>query len=154
TSRAGEQQQVERRDDARDAGLLAERGVPRDVAEQSDRRDREPADRERIAERDPEELVEVGRRLTAAQEVRVARHDPERGAIESCIEQGMPDREEATERAVLQVDVVPAIEEEPYNEQGRQQTGDEVLAPDRFRSHLVRLLSQVRRLYRREGTLA
>ena len=110
--------------------------MPGDVAEHGDGRDRKTADREWIAKRDPEELVEVGSRVRAAViEVRVACDDPERGAIEAGVEQRMPDREEPAERTVLQVDVVPTIEEESEDEQRREQAGDEILTPDRLRAH-------------------
>ena len=41
----------------------------------------------------------------------------------------MPGREEAPERAVLQIDVVPAVDEEPEDEAGREQGKDEIVPP-------------------------
>ena len=71
----------------------------------------------------------------AVVEVRVACDDPKRGAVETEVEQRMPDREEAAQRTVLQIDVVPAIEEESDDQQRREQAGDQILAPDRLRAH-------------------
>ncbi len=146
---------MEGSDHASDTALLAERGVPRDVAEQSDHRDREAGDRERVAQRDAEDRVEVRLRLRAARvEVRVARQDPEGGGAESEVQERVPDREEAAERAVLQVDVIPAVEEEAGHEPEREQARDEVIAPGRFRSHDPLPLAPVFRAGRlhRDGT--
>src|SRR2546425_7067797 len=127
---------MERRDHTSDTALRSEGGVPRDVAEQPDRREREAADRERVAQRDSEERMEVRRRLRAARvEVRVARHGPERACGESEVEQPVPDGPELAERAVLEVDVVPAVEEEACDEGRSEEARDHVLAPDRLRSH-------------------
>src|SRR5207245_7749571 len=126
----------ERRDHTSDTALRSEGGVPRDVPEQADRREREAADRERVAQRDSEKRVEVRLRLRAARvEVRVPRHGPERACGESEVEQAVPDGPELAERAVLQVDVIPAVEEEASDEGCREEARDHVLAPDRLRSH-------------------
>src|SRR5438132_1360733 len=109
---------MEGRGHARDAGLRPEKGVPGDVAEQGDGRQRKAADRERIPERDAEDRVEVRRGLRAARvEMRVTREHPERGRGESRVEEPMPDGPELAQHAVLKVDVAPAVEEEPEHEQ-------------------------------------
>src|SRR5205823_11859189 len=55
--------------------------------------------------------------------------------VESQVEKPVPDRPEAAERAVLQVDVVPAVQEQARDEQRGEQTRDQILAPDRLVSH-------------------
>src|SRR5205823_13945324 len=91
----------------------------------------------RIAQRDTEEAVKVGRGTRAGyEEMRISRHDPREGGAEARVQERVPDREEAAERAVLQVDVVPAVKEQTRHERHREQTGHEIFAPDRFRTCL------------------
>jgi hypothetical protein len=121
---------VKRRDHAGDAGLLAEGGVPGDVAEETDRGDGQPCHRERVAQRHPEHGVEVRPRLASGnEEVLVPEENPEPRRGEARVEGRVPGREEAPERAVLQVDVVPSVEEEPEDEAGREQGKDQVVPP-------------------------
>jgi len=115
---------MEGRDHAGDTGLLAERGVPDEIAEEADPRQGQAADREGVAQRDPEDRVEVGRGLRPARvQMWIPADDPHRGRVESEVEQPVPDGEESAERSVLQVDVVPAVEEKPGHEQNGQQAG-------------------------------
>src|SRR4051812_21281221 len=108
-------------DDPRDAGLLSERGVPGDVTEQADRRDGEPEDREWITQPESQDRREVRRGSRAAYvEVRVPRHHPEGRRVEAEVKEAVPDRPEAAERAVLKIDVIPAIDEQTSDERRRE----------------------------------
>src|SRR5207244_5778141 len=59
----------------------------------------------------------------------------ERARGESEAEQPEPEGPELAERAVLKVDVIPAVEEKACDEGCREEARDHVLAPDRLRSH-------------------
>ena len=54
------------------------------------------------------------------EQMRVARGDPQERRGEPGVEERVPDGEEAAERAVLKIDVIPAIEEETGDERRRQ----------------------------------
>jgi hypothetical protein len=76
-ARSGEEQQVERRDHARNPGLRPEDGVPGRIADEPDRRDDDSRDRVRVTQRDTEEDVQLRLRLLPAEVVPAVEEEPE-----------------------------------------------------------------------------
>jgi hypothetical protein len=76
---------------------------------------------------EPQHALELGLwgDVTTVQ-VGVARHDPRGGDREAEVEEPVPRREEAPERPVLQVDVVPPIQEQSEDQGAAEQCADEV----------------------------
>ena len=66
----------------------------------------------------------------------VARDGPDRAGVEAGVQQPVPGRQELARLAVLQVEVVPAVEEEAEDEQAAGEGGHHVVAPDGARGSL------------------
>jgi hypothetical protein len=106
--------------------------MPDRVADQPDGGDDDAGHGKGVPQRDSQEEVQLGLGLPPLEEqVRVPRHHPDRGRGEAGVERGVPRREEAAERTILEVDVVPAVEEEAEDQRRPAQCGDEVLPPER-----------------------